>query len=54
MDKRHLDEHKIAIQEAVRRGLEHFRPPDPDQAADHEEKHGEAHDLDDHDDQVTL
>ena len=40
MDKRHphLDEQKIAIQEAVRRGLEHFRPPDPDQAADDAEK----------------
>jgi len=34
MDRTHFDECKPAIQEAARRGLEHFRRPDPDQAID--------------------
>jgi len=34
MNRTHLDECKPAIQEAARRGLEHFRRPDPDQAID--------------------
>ena len=29
MDRKHFDECKPAIQKAARRGLEHFRRPDP-------------------------
>ena len=44
MDKTHLDECKPAIHEAARRGLEHFRRPDPDQASDGRPEQAEQQD----------